>query len=221
MKYLATLLTFLLCLLAFDQCHAETFFEMEAGIGGQVSRDMGDGVWYQQALPHSENMSSPAYMLGVTGTLQESGRWRVDYHVDYVYFGEMAASCMCVPDVNYNPRTHQTVGQLPRLIPFSGHGHVQLLSMTISPSYTMDGFRFGLEAGPTIYWNTWHETAYLPGGVVNASHKTRPQAGWTAGLNVSRGNFTLAYRYYYIRQQWNPYPGIVTGTHMLMLQYRF
>lgn len=218
MKTLA--LVILLCFAQFAS--AESFFHAEVGLGQQISKDMGDGIWKQDALPHSEKMVTPVYFAGIYGSLFEEARWDMQWHLDYFYFGTLTASCLCVPDANYNPQTHQTVGTLPRLSPFNGQGHTQGVSLTIAPGYSMDGLRFGVEAGPMLYWATWHESLYdLANHWDNLSHKTHMQLGWVAGASVSHGSWTLSYRYYYERAQWNPQPGIVTGTHMLMLEKHF
>jgi hypothetical protein len=210
-------------LVAAKHARAESFFRAEVGLGIQQSRDMGDGTWYQQALPHSEKLRSPAFMIGATGQLwSNGGAWDLRYHTDYVYFGSISASCLCVPDANYNPNTHQTVGTLPRLSPFVGFGHTQGVAATLDLGYTYHGWRFGFEAGPWVYWQTWHESLYnLANEWQNLSHKTIAQVGYVVGARVDRGSFGLSYRYYQVSQRWNPYPGLSTGTHMLMATWRF
>lgn len=209
------LLSFILCapLLA----HAGSWFQFEAGIGASHSTDMGDGIWYQQGMPHKEVLTTPAYMGGFTGGIGSHASW----HADYVYFGQFGAGCVCVPDNAYNATTH-TVLSTAHTGVFQGFGHTQGLALTLEPHVDTHGWRFGVEGGPWLYWATYHETLVdMSGAQTNASHHTHMQVGWTAGASVSRNGWALSYRYYSASPSWNPYPGLVTGAHMLMVTKRF
>ena len=201
---------------------AESFFQAEVGIGGQRSRDMGDGIWIQTSpqTPHAENMSGTSYLAGITGPIIERGRWDLRWHLDYVYFGGMSASCLCVPDANYNPVKH--VSNEPGYIPFNGGGHVQGVQLLIEPGLTALGARWSVQAGPWLYWQTWHESQISVNPALDAlSHKTHMQLGWVVGVAVGKGPWSVSYRYYRESAQWNQYPGMVTGTHMINVTYRF
>jgi hypothetical protein len=199
--------------------NAGTWFEFEAGIGASHSKDMGDGTWIQEGAPNNhETLNAPVYLGGLTGDIGNHLSW----HADYVYFGGLSASVDGVPDANYNSHTHQVFGTFPRYSPFAGQGHTQGVALTIEPNFTWRGWRFGAEVGPWIYRATWHESLYnLTGQWQNLSHKTTTQLGYTAGVNVSRGSLTVSYRYYSAKGNFNPYPGLVTGTHVLMIEKRF
>lgn len=214
MKRLIALFALLLPLAA----HA---WGIEAGVGQTWSQDMGDGTWYQQGVPHSETLSTRAYLIGLTGSVWSRAAADVRYHADYVYFGAQRASCECVADSEYNPKTH--TASVPGYIPFNGSGHVQGFALTLDVGYTAYDLRFGAEAGPWLFWNTWHVTRTDPAypDENDLSHRTVAQLGWVAGLRVERGSTSLSYRYYALPQRWNPYPGLVTGAHMLMLVHRF
>jgi hypothetical protein len=197
---------------------SESFFRMEVGLGGAISKGMGDGTWIQYGVSDQhQQLTTPAYLAGFTGDITNHLSW----HADYVYFGQQSASCTCVPDSQYNAHTH--TASEAGYIPFSGTGHVQGVVFTLEPSYTWHGYRFAVEAGPWIGWNTWHESRLDPAypTETNLSHKTSAQISWVVGASISRGTFTLSYRYYNLPQKWNPYPGFVTGTHMVMVKYRF
>lgn len=210
-----------------ETAHAETFFEIEAGIGAAHIKDMGDGTWIQQGAPNNrEKVNSPAFMVGFTGSLYETARYDVRWHADYVYLGSVSASVDGVPDQYYNPSTHQVSPTFAatgdRYSPFNGQGHTQGVALTLDGGYTTHGYRFGVEAGPWIYWQTWHESLYdLAGNWDDLSHKTSPQLGYVVGASVARGPWSVSYRYYGMKARWNPYPGLATSAHMLTLNYRF
>lgn len=214
---IAALATAFALLTAAPFAQAESFFQFEAGIGGQISSDMGDGTWRQDGVAYShERTYSPAVLAGFTG---DYGNWQ--WHVDYVWFGQINASCVCVPDSAYNPHMH--IASESGYIPFKGFGHTQGVAMTLGYGITRNGWRYGIEAGPWIYWATWHESRIDPEypGNNDLSHATVPQLGWVAGARIERGLYSLSYRYYSAEQRWNPYPGMVTGTHMLMFSRKF
>ncbi|PXW23420.1 hypothetical protein [Paraburkholderia caballeronis] len=210
---------------AATQARAESWFQFEAGLGGAFVKDMGDGTWIQQGAPNNrERQKSVAVMAGITGQLYQHGPWDVRYHADYIYIGNFSASVDGVPDANYDPVKHRMVN-LPtqmRYSPFSGQGHVQGVPLTLDAGYTYRGWRLGAEAGAWVYWQTWHETLYnLADQWQDLSHRTSPQVGFVVGASVERGRLSVSYRYYQISARWNPYPGLATGAHVLMVRYRF
>lgn len=211
-------------LAAIPRAQAQDWFQFEAGLGASHINDMGDGTWIQQgAVDNNETKNTPALMAGFTGEAWRSSRWDVRWHADYTYIGSFSASVLGVPDDQYDPvhhRIHDYQGE--RLSPFNGQGHVQGVSLTADVGYTYNGWRFGVEGGPWVFWQTWHESLYDLGNQWdNLSHKTVAQLDYVVGANVTRGNFGLSYRYYHMSQKWNPYPGLATGAHVLMATYRF
>jgi hypothetical protein len=205
----------LLLLLAPALAHAVTF---EVGSGLAHTKDIGDGVWQQQgvAVDH-ERLNSPAFVAGVTGDFTSYLSW----HADYVYSGTITASCLCVGDEHYNAHTH--VASAKGSIPFNGFGHTQGVMLTLEPHFDYRGIRFGMEAGPWVYWATWHESRNDPQfpDQVDMGHVTRPQIGAVAGLSIGVGDSRIVYRYFYQRQQWNPFPALQGGMHMITFEKRF
>lgn len=202
----------------------ESFFQIDLALGGAYTRDMGDGVWKQEGAPdNKEQIKSPAVYVGVSVPVYARGDWDWRANLGYTYIGEFSASVNGVPDEDYNPYTHKVSPTYTGpLSPFSGHGHVQGVSLTLETGYTVNGWRFDVEAGPWVYWQTWHESLYgLDNQWHDLSHKTVPQVGWVAGVGVSKGNFGVVARYYNVNQKWNSYPGLSRGEIAVMARYRF
>lgn len=227
-KHITVLAVGMALALPISNAHADgitDYVHLEFGTGWQISKDMGDGTWFQQGGPYTRRMNSPTFLAGLTGDLWQRGNFSARYHADYVYFGGLEAGCQCVPDNQYNPQAHVRViasGQNPSLYNFTGGGHVQGIPVTLDIGYSWSGWRFAAEAGAWAYWQAWHVTAAPVGGEsYNLSHRTSLQFGYVAGARIERGPFSLSYRYYSVRANWNPNPGIVTGTQMLMVVYRF
>jgi len=80
--------------------HADDWMpRIQVGSGYQFSKDMGDGTWIQQgAFNNHEQTNGAALSIGLTGRIWTSGPWSVDYHLDYVYYGQQSASVDGVPD---------------------------------------------------------------------------------------------------------------------------
>lgn len=210
--------------------HADSisdYVQFEAGIGAQHIADMGDGTWIQQGAPNNqERQNTPAFMAGLTGSIIQRGAWDARWHLNYVYIGTYTASVDGVPDDNYNPHTHQ-VHNMPagmRYSPFNGQGHTQGVPFTLDVGYTYRGWRVGAEAGVWAYAQSWHDSLYnLADEWQHFNRSPKIQFGYVVGANVSRGPFSLSYRYYQIRADWsgNGTPGLATGAHVLMGTYRF
>lgn len=198
------------------------YVHVELGAGIAHEQTLNDGVWYQQGNPTSRlNINAPALVAGLTGTAWQRGSWSVDWHLDYVWLGTVSASCQCVADNEYNAHTHQVLDANAPTNPFVGSGHTQGIALTLAPGYSWGKWRFAVEGGPWIFWQTWSELAQFGDTTVDASHKTVAQLGYVAGARVERGPFALSYRYYSIPQKWNPFPGLVRGAHTVTLDYRF
>jgi hypothetical protein len=208
--------------------HADSvsdYIQFEAGVGMSHITDMGDGTWIQQgARDNKEHKNSPALMAGFTGPLYQRGAMDVRWHADYVYLGTYSASVDGVPDDQYDAKAHKVVNyQGERFSPFNGQGHAQGVPLTLDVGYTWHGYRFGVEGGAWVYWQTWHESLYgLDDQMHDLSHVTKPQFGYVVGASVARGDLSLSYRYYNIKQDWSTgSPGLATGSHVLMATYRF
>jgi len=201
--------------------HAQSFFELEAGVGVAKTRDMGDGVWVQKGLDNSESLTNIGFMGGLTGSLYERGNWSIRYHADYVYMGRQEASTDAVPDANYNPVRHQVLQRQSTYSYFNGQGHTQGIALTLQPTYAWRGVEFGLEAGYWAYWATWHQTAETGGVTESLNHQTKVQFAPVVGASIEYKNVSVSYRYYKMRPLWSPVPGIATGVQMVTLTYRF
>lgn len=203
--------------------HAESFFQIETAFGGAYGQTLTDGVWYQQGAPDNVlNVKTPAYTLGVTGKLWESAPVDVRWHADYVYIGTESAACSCVADEDYSVSRHAVINPDSQHYRFSGGGHTQGILASLDVGYTWHGWRFGVEAGPWVFWQTWGVGRTDPeAGWIDLSHKTSAQVSWVAGANISRGPWALSYRYYNIPQLWNPYPGLIRAAHVATLSYKW
>lgn len=223
---------------------AESFFQLEAGLGGAAYQHGPDGLWYQDGFQHTLDLAAPAVEVGLTGDIFQHGEWGVSWHLDWAWLGTIHTDAM-VPSANTNTTSGKWVG--PDLIGvnqadpcsgpcrnlsrFIGSGHDQGFMLTIEPHYDFRGWRFGVEAGPYLHRSTWSEDVvnWVPvaGAAprnIHVEYKPEWLVGYVVGASVSRGNFSVAYQYFQNRTKGsmsNPYPAIWQGTHVLMAKYRF
>ncbi|QVN19973.1 hypothetical protein [Burkholderia pyrrocinia] len=60
---------------------------------------------------------------------------------------------------------------------YGGQGHTQDIALTLAPGYSYGGWRFSVEGGPWIFWQTRHEDTRETTRMVDASFKTVAQLG--------------------------------------------
>lgn len=216
------------------------YVRIELGAGVSWYTKQPDGTWYQQGMPHSLDMSAPAFMGGLSGTIWARDSWGVDWHVNYVYLAHASAECYCTSvDANYDTHTHQRKYTAPyeNLPPAKmvGFGNAQGIALTIEPFYLYRGFRFAFEGGLFPYRPNWTEQVYnvqdnvLPNGQPVAAHNVTYdtphgiQLGGVLGVSVGRSHWSVAYQHYFLptRGDDTHSPSLLRGADVLMVKYRF
>lgn len=212
-----------LAALAAPAARADSFFQVEAALGGAHVVDVGDGTWQQWGAPfNSVRVQSPVAQIGLTGTVWQGSRFDLRYHVDYVYIGEYSAACRCAEhDEDYDTKTH-TVKANAALGYYSGHGHLNGIAATLDAGYNYGGWRVGLEGGLWAYIQTWNQYAQTSWGAWHLQAPRSVHYTYVVGARVARGPLALSYRYYNVRQDWsNGVPGLANGVHAVTLNYTF
>jgi len=202
---------------AATSAHAESWFQFEAGIGVAKSADSGDNVWIQYAMPHKETLTTPAWMVGITGQPLS----HLAYHVDFVDLGEVSSSSQAVYDFDYDANTHKVLHFPAPVSSLSGSGRTLGIALTLEPNYTWHDVRFGIEGGPFIFRGTWNVSITNPdGSMKQLDHAPQVQIGYVAGASIGYKDISLSYRYYSDKEKWNPNPGLIKHTSTLMVTYR-
>jgi hypothetical protein len=219
-----------LLLLAPLTAHA---WQFEAGAGTATYETLANGIWYQEGLPHRMSMSPPAFTAGVTDLLYERESLSLSWHADYVFLGHVNTDALATTDTNYSTASKSCIGRCVSQSRFVGNGNVNGFAFTLEPTYRVQGWLFGVEAGAFLFRPTWHETVYInnllptpngQGEVVHADYAPRWQVKPVVGVSIGRGNFSVSYRYFWDKTYFNaanPYPGVWKGTHLLSLLYKF
>lgn len=226
-------LTVTLALLFSMAAHAESWFEFEAATGESFFQTQGDGTWYQARFPHTLDLAFGAVEAGFTGDLIERDRWMLSWHIDYAYLGHPSSNAIATPsDANYS-RTSVTGCNGPcwPLADFVGHGNINGIILSLEPKLKVGNWRFGVEAGPFLYFPTWSETVYnwVPcetcAARTNYVHNdSGMRVGAMTGFSIGYKRVSVVYQYFWDRSpitSHNPYPPIWKGTHLILLKYRF
>ncbi|CAG4889255.1 hypothetical protein [Paraburkholderia gardini] len=210
--------------------HAESFFQLEAGVGGSGYSRGADGFWYQDGFEHKLQLTAPAFEVGITGDLYQASHWGLSYHVDWAWLGTIHTQAMAVPnDYNYNVVTKGCNGPCLPLANYAGSGHEQGFILTLDPHYDIGGWRFGVAAGPFIHHATWAEDVthivYAPGDPAINLHMASTD-GWrigaVIGASVEYKRFSIAYQHFITHASYgNTAPPIWHSVDLLIARYRF
>lgn len=213
---------------AATQARAESFFQVEAGIGGSAYKKAPDGYWYQDGFSHDLKLTAPAIEVGLTGNLYQSTHLGLDWHLDWAWLGTVHTDALAVPDdANYNAATKGCNGPCLPLARFQGSGHDAGVFFSLEPHIDYGGWRFGIEAGPYLHRVTWSEDvtddrrwSNVP-IALHAAYSSGWTLGYMYGASVAYKHLSVVYQYFDSRgKAGDPYRPVWTGTHMLLLKYR-
>lgn len=123
--------------------------DIEIGMGITRFGPSDNGTWYQNGSPHSLNLTSESFKIGITRTKEG---WRS--HLGLEFLGRYASWCDCTSDYSYF-----TGGNYPTSNYF-GKGHVSGLYMTQGPEYRIGGLTVHPTIGLFAYRAKW--TVYIP-----------------------------------------------------------
>ncbi|CAJ0719440.1 hypothetical protein LMG6871_02865 [Ralstonia edaphis] len=199
----------------------------EAAVGMSTYSAQANGTWYQEGMPHSLKLRSPAFALGFTGPIYQRERWGVDWHVNYVYLGQVTSDCFCTAyDANYDFVRHQKINAAIPDQHFHGTGHAQGVALTVEPYVMYRGWRFAIEAGLFPYRPTFDETVTnADGSEVLAQYPTPHaiQLGKTFGVSVGRGNFRVSLKRYILPTRYDDQhsPAVWRDATMVEIRYVF
>lgn len=218
--------------LAFSSAaHSESWFQLEAGIGGSAYSRGADGYWLQEAFPHKLQLTAPAVEVGITGDLYTARSWGISYHIGYAWLGTVHTDAEAVPlDSDYSVRTKTCNAPCLPLARYQGSGHEAGFILSLEPYYRVGNWRLGVEAGPFIHKTVWTEDV---SNIVYDNSQSSPISlrytssdGWRVGMvvgaSVSYKDFSIAYQHFLVRPTGNnPGPAIWHSVDMLAARYRF
>ena len=218
---------------------------LEIGAGIAQYDHRADGIWYQQGLPHSLGLQSPAFLVGAWGDVTPAIRW----HLDAVDLGSASVdSWDTVADSNYSTATQQCIATCNSLMHLHASGSVYGLAGTLE-AHTSGAWQIGVEGGPWLYHSSW--SVEVPGwdaaaGIPNAMPAQvapwgwmpggiqRSESGWAlggvVGLSLRHAGLGLSLRHYFDGRGWpmhyangttDGWPPIWTGQTVFMLTYDF
>jgi hypothetical protein len=166
---------FLACAAICQSAHAESFFQIEAGLGITSAVKLGDGMYYSKGFSHDTPNGSYGGRVGIVMNAVDA-RPRsfvpgVRAHLDYYNFGKVKWSSTNPQDEadfssvgergGYNIATQSCVdGNCGDMRRFDSTGGIQAIALTIEPYWDLgSGWQLGVEAGPALYRSTWTSVA--------------------------------------------------------------
>lgn len=205
--------------------------DLEVGLG-QTRYDCmshGDGIWQQTYFAHSTDCNDPAYLIGVTGNADEYAPTDgMKWHIDYVYLGKVKNWSIITPD-DYNYRSD--VGRLDTskaLVNMYGRGSVQGVAFTLAPYKKFGEYEVSLEAGPYIHKPKWDvnvpdycEVTGDPTFNSEYRHNPKIQPGAVVGAGITKGDWTLTWKIYFVQTSGDMYTGIWKRPTNIMLIKKF
>lgn len=231
---------------AATQARAESFFQIEAGIGAASYRTLGDDMYYQTGLSHHFDLHAPAWRVGIrlNAIDYRPGSWvpGVAFNLAYLNFGRVSITSMAAPDKDayygatggyYNVATQSCAGPCRDVRAFASSGGMQAIALTIEPYWERGNWRFGLEAGPMLYRPTWDVSAtnventtwWGPAGAVqNFHHSPRIELGTIVGASIAYKRVVVRYNYVITPPRHyddTNVPQGWKGAHMLTVNYTF
>lgn len=221
--------------------HAESFFQVEVGVGMASATEDGDIMYYDAGLPHHTPVNGPGARIGLVATLREAETksWvpGVRMHLGYTYWGAESWSATVGEDFNgsygYSTLTKNCVNTCGQIRTFISGGSMHSVNLTIEPYWDLGGgWTVGAEAGPAIYFDPW-TSAFVAnesgpfgpaGSIQQVSHHVVPELGAVVGLSVSKGPFSIRYNYLYGRNRsagGTDVPSGIKGAHLITANYTF
>ena len=208
-----------------SSARAESFFQIEAGVGMSSAVKGSDGLWYWQAATHSTPVNSVAGRAGIQFNISQPDKLMpgVRMHLTYNYFGHYSWHASAGFDSNatksfgYNSRTHSCYNNdCGQYRWFDSTGNLQFVALTVEPFWNLgDGWTFGVEVGPALYRASWNVVAtaqtdgvFGPAGSQEFFHRSPSiQVGALGGLSLGKGPVMLRVEYLYA-----PISNAPTGT---------
>lgn len=202
-------------------------FEVGAGAAHYVPR--GNMMWYQDGFPHTLDLNAPAIEAGLVGNVLERGRFGLDWRVTYVYLGTVRSDAIATDDANYDKVVRGCHGRCTLQNRFHGSGRSQGVKLTLTPTYTWNGWKIGLEAGAFVHQNRWNVAIdfrpYYASYNTTFSYDLHTERKWTVapvvGLSVGRGPFSVAATYYFNKSRGDDVHTLWQGVAVATIRYRF
>lgn len=204
-----------------SQAHAESFFQVEAGLGLTSATKVGDGMFYSQGFSHSTPDASYGGRLGIVMNAVTAQPKSITpglrVHLTYQLFGKVHWASDNPQDEadftsvgqqgGYNTTTHTCVNSnCGDFRHFDSTGGIQALSLTVEPYWDLGrGWTVGVEVGPALYRSSWTAVAtalsdgrFGPKGTQETlTHTPSLQIGALGGVSACLDTYCARLNYLY------------------------
>lgn len=218
------LLTFAAFALATFAAQAQSWPHVEVSAGAAHYTKPEDTFWYQQGMPHTMRLTTPALGVALAGDVYTSQRWGIAYRAGYTWFDTVRSDATVVADHDYNEQAHACARNCDQTSKFVGSGHAQVVYVTLGPYARYDKWTFGVEAGPAWMRNTW-AINIAPENYTGFTWRNKPawNLGYVLGAAVGYGeHLSIAYQFFKTKAAADdPVPYMWRSIHLVSLRYRF
>lgn len=188
--------------------------DFEIGVGQSHYKTAHDGLWYQEAYPHTADLKDNAFSLGFS---KAYGANR--YRLEYITLGWVYNSAQYVGDQNYYAGTNtKAAGQL------LGRGSVAGAVLSASRDVRIMGMPFYAEGGAFVYVPKWQVTACPFGSDTCRDFITQSsvRVGPVVGAGIRYSGIDVGVRYYGLQMNNGDIcPPIYSSAFTLMVKVYF
>ena len=203
---------------------AQTWPRVEVSAGAAHYSKPEDTFWYQEGMPYSMRLTTPALGVALAGDVYTASRWGIGYRVGYTWFGTMRSDATVVADHDYDEAAQRCARNCGQTAKFVSSGHAQTLYLALAPYVRYGKWTLGVEAGPAWFLNTWSiNVAGDFTGNQRLAHEPAWRLGYMLGASVGYGeHLSVAYQYFKDRASaTDPVPFMWRSLHLVSLRYRF
>ena len=187
----------------------------EFGIGMTRFGKQVDGVWYQQPYPHTLDLRSTSWKVGLTG--KHGWRW----HAGYEHLGKYDSYALA----KGSDHAYLHGRQYP-LSTWIGNGEAGGLYVSAGPEYKSGSYTLHPTIGAYWYraswtmhipnwvgcaWHDEHNCPLLPPRPLTVHGLNKTYLGGMLGLSLARENVSLDLTARQIQTHGDPYPPIIKG----------
>lgn len=161
--------------------------DVEIGTGTVHYKTAHDGLWYQGAYPHTEDLNAVPLSLGLSAEYNNTR-----YRAEYLYLDWMYNSSQYVSDANYYAGTHA-----PAAGALQGRGSAAGVVLSASRQVPVFGLPFYVEAGAWLYVPKYKVTAtsFVSGRVNEFETERAWKVGPALGLGIRYEGIDISIRY--------------------------
>lgn len=188
--------------------------DIEIGTGATRYKTAHDGLWYQDAYPHTFDLNDVPVSIGVSG--ERNG---LRYRAEYISLGWLYNSAQWTSDANYYAGT-----PAPAITYGVGRGSASGILLSVSRPVNLSGLPLYVEAGPWFYVPKWKISTYDIATGVHGCECETPRtwhAGPALGFGIRGDGIDLSVKYLGMPTTGTDMPPLYNHAYVLEIKASF